>query len=46
MKPISYSRFAVFLLVVLELWSSWHFDVKPDATFLAVAVIYMFNNKH
>ena len=29
MNP-NYSRFAVFLLVVLELWSSWHFCVKRD----------------
>lgn len=39
------SRFIVFLLVVLEFCSSWHFNVKPDCTFLAAAMIYLLRKK-
>lgn len=46
-KPISYSRFAVFLLVVLELWSSRHFGVKIEAAFSGMeqAIYAMENNR-
>lgn len=45
MKNLSNSRVVIFLLVVLELCSSWHLGVKPDCTFLAAAMLYLLRKK-
>lgn len=39
MNKITTTRFFVILLICLELWSSWHLNVKPDAVFLLTAVM-------